>query len=267
MTFAEIAQFSEDEARRHLENLRWPNGITCPHCESKDATRMEGKAHRKGAIQCNDCRQQFTVTVGTVMESTRVPLRKWIMAFHLLCSSKKGYSALQLKRDLGLGSYKTAWFMAHRIRYAMNNGPLSEKLKGTVEMDETYVGGRPRYRSPKNKRGRGTKKTPVVALVERRRRGPIQGGGQREGQDVECGDSTACGQAIYAHDGRATALHPRWSVRRRSQSYPTQRARVRETRGVTLSEHKHSRELFRADKTWTLRCLPQYEPQTHWALR
>lgn len=167
MTLAEIAQFSEDDTRAHLEKLRWPNGPVCPHCESREVTRMKGKAHRKGAIQCNGCRQQFTVILGTVMESTRVPLRKWVMAFHLLCSSKKGYSALQLKRDLGLGSYKTAWFMAHRIRYAMNNGPLSEKLKGTVEMDETYVGGKPRHRGPHNKRGRGTKKKPVVALVER----------------------------------------------------------------------------------------------------
>jgi hypothetical protein len=88
------------------------------------------------------------------------------MAFHLLCSSKKGFSALQLKRELGLGSYKTAWFMMHRIRHAMEAEPMQGMFSGTVEVDETYVGGKPRYRG-ESKRGRGTKKKPVMVLVER----------------------------------------------------------------------------------------------------
>jgi transposase-like protein len=172
MNLVEAASLSDDDARKYLETLRWPNGPVCPHCQSQDVTRMHGKAHRKGAIQCNACREQFTVTLGTVMESSKVPLRKWVLAFHLLCSSKKGFSALQLQRNLGLGSYKTAWFMLHRIRHAMEAGSLAVAFSGTVEIDETYVGGKPRKTnntniSPGAKSGFGTKKTPVVLLVER----------------------------------------------------------------------------------------------------
>ena len=134
---------------------------------------MNGSAHRKGAIQCNACREQFTITVDSVMESSKVSLAKWVLAFHLMCSSKKGISALQLQRELGLGSYKTAWFMCHRIRHAMNDENNQESIKGAVEADETYVGGKPRKcNNPDNnkpaKRGRGAeKKTPVMALVGR----------------------------------------------------------------------------------------------------
>lgn len=164
MTLLEVARMTEDEAREYLESIRWPNGPICPHCESEDVTPLGGKKHRRGVIQCNDCRQQFSVTVNSIMESSHIPLNKWVLAFHLMCSSKKGISALQLQRELGLGSYRTAWFMCHRIRHAMEHGPMSEMLKGTVEVDETYVGGKSR----EGRRGRGSeRKTPVVALVER----------------------------------------------------------------------------------------------------
>jgi transposase-like protein len=166
MTLTEIAKMTEDDARDYLEKLRWPNGPVCPHCESQDVTRLHGEKHRAGTIQCNGCREQFTVTVGGVMESTHVPLVKWVLAFHLLCSSKKGMSALQLQRELNLGSYRTAWFMAHRIRHAMEGQPMQEQLKGYVEADETYVGGKPRFKG-QSKRGRGTTKAPVMVLVER----------------------------------------------------------------------------------------------------
>lgn len=163
MNLLEAARMSEEDARAHLESLRWPDGPICPHCKSENVTRLQGSSHRKGAIQCNECREQFTVTVGTVLESSKVPLNKWVLAFHLICSSKKGMSALQLQRELGLGSYRTAWFMSHRIRHAMDNGPLGEMLEGDVEADETYVGGK-----GTRKRGRGTKsKTPVLTMVER----------------------------------------------------------------------------------------------------
>ena len=122
------------------------------------------KSTRDGVIQCNECREQFTVILGTVMESSHITLRQWVQAFHSMCSHKKGVSALQLQRNLGLGSYKSAWHLAHRIRLAMRQEPLASSLKGTVEVDETYIG--PKH--VRGKRGRGAgKKAIVVALVER----------------------------------------------------------------------------------------------------
>ncbi|HLL89458.1 MAG TPA: IS1595 family transposase [Tepidisphaeraceae bacterium] len=164
----DVCSFTEAQARDYFESRRWPHGPVCPHCGGVKVTRLPatGKA-RPGTIQCNDCRQQFTVTVGTVMEDTHLPLAKWAMAFHLMCSSKKGVSALQLQRNLGLGSYRTAWHLSHRIREAMRCEPAASKLKGQVQADETYVGGKPRYRNADPKRtGRGTTKTPVFLVVE-----------------------------------------------------------------------------------------------------
>ena len=171
MTLIEAARLSENDARRYFEKLRWPSGPICPHCESKNHTRLRGAAHREGTIQCNDCRQQYTVTVGSVMESSKIPLHKWVLGFHLLCSSKKGISALQLQRELGLGSYRTAWFMSHRIRHAMNE--TENQLGNVVEADETYVGGQAKNKhaskkaKDKSRYGRNTDKTPVAVLVER----------------------------------------------------------------------------------------------------
>jgi transposase-like protein len=168
----EIASMTEDEARSLLEDIRWPDGVTCPHCGTvNESTLLQGEAHRPGLFQCNACRGQFTVTTGTIMHRSRISLVKWVLAFHLMCSSKKGVSALQIKRQLRLGSYQTAWHLCHRIRYAMTQGPLAGKLGamgGIIEADETYVGGKPRTgHTDERKRGRGTSKTPVVALVER----------------------------------------------------------------------------------------------------
>ncbi|MCC6398786.1 MAG: IS1595 family transposase [Bacteroidetes bacterium] len=164
---------NEDNARALLEALLWPEGPICPHCGVlDDATKMnreEGTdTHgRKGLYQCRGCRKQFTVTVATIFEDSKIPLHKWLMAFHLMCSSKKGVSALQLQRELELGSYRSAWFMCHRIGWAMMQSPMAEALKlpGVVEVDETYVGGK-----EKGKRGipgKDSKKTPVLALVKR----------------------------------------------------------------------------------------------------
>ncbi len=162
----------EDAARALLEEMRWgKDGAVCPHCggdQPYKITPKEGSKTRKGLYKCRACRKQFTVTVGTVFEDSHIPLSKWMLAIHLLASSKKGMSAHQFHRMLGI-SYKGAWFMAHRLRYAMAEGPLVELMKGTVEIDETYVGGKPRYRG-NSKRGRSaldSNKTPVVALVER----------------------------------------------------------------------------------------------------
>jgi len=165
MTVADLGKLTEDDARAMLEAIRWPKGPVCPHCGALDcSTKLaaNGKA-RAGLYQCNDCRGQFTVTVDSIFEDSHIPLSKWVLAFGLMCSSKKGISALQLQRNLGLGSYKSAWFMAHRIRYAMAVGPFPPKLRGTVEVDETFVGA-----ARKGKRGRGAaNKTPVLALVSR----------------------------------------------------------------------------------------------------
>ncbi|HEY2473038.1 MAG TPA: IS1595 family transposase [Terracidiphilus sp.] len=178
---------SEDAARAYLESILWPDGPQCPGCgvinEATKLQREEGTdTHgRKGLYQCKGCRRQFTITVGTIFEDSHIPLHKWLMAIHLMCSSKKGVSALQLQRELWgeqpakggekkqlKGSYRTSWFMCHRIRWAMTQSPMVDalrKLSGTVEADETYVGGR-----EKGKRGipgAGSKKTPVLALLER----------------------------------------------------------------------------------------------------
>jgi transposase-like protein len=165
LTLTNVGNLTEDGARTTLESIRWPDGPVCPHCASDQVTRIQANSEtiRSGLFQCNGCRGQFTVTLGTIFEDSHIPLRKWVLAFALMCSSKKGISALQLQRNLNLGSYRTAWFMAHRIRYAMTMQPLRSLLQGTVEVDETYVGGK----GP-GKRGRSTeRKTPVVALVER----------------------------------------------------------------------------------------------------
>ncbi|SRR5579885_942120 len=137
----------ENAAREHLEKLRWPNGPYCPHCGNSNQStikRLEGKSHRPGLYQCNECREHFTVTVGSVIERSHIPLHKWVLAFHLMNSSKKGISAQQMHRMLGI-TYKSAWFVCHRIREAMapskSSGPLGGEGK-IVEADTTYIGGK-----------------------------------------------------------------------------------------------------------------------------
>ena len=154
-----------DKAREHLEAINWPEGPFCPHCgETKNVHRLAGKSTRAGLIQCNSCLKNFTVTVGTVFERRKIALNKWMLATYLLSSSKKGMSAHQIGRMLGV-TYKTAWFMCHRIREAMsptNPAPLGGPDK-VVEADETYVGGKAKNRAFRSPRA----KQPVVALVER----------------------------------------------------------------------------------------------------
>lgn len=172
LTLDEIqSRFATDEAARaYLEQIRWPDGVVCPHCKNADQTKFYSiktntkKSIRAGLRQCVECKKQFTCTVGTIFEDSHIPLRKWLVAWYLLCSSKKGISSLQIKRMLGLGSYRSALFMMHRIRYALKHPAFSKQLSGTIEMDETYVGGKFKGGG----RGRGVvNKTPVVALVER----------------------------------------------------------------------------------------------------
>lgn len=171
-----IAGMTETEARAMLEKLRWANGIICPKCGVVgNAHKMVSKAGTKnpvrdGVYKCRDCRKQFTVTVGTIFEDSHIPLHKWLAAIYLMNASKKGISAHQLHRMLDI-TYKAAWFMAHRIRYAMSERPLG-KLLGIIEADETYVGGRESNKHAKKKIKEGGKrgtvgKTAVFALVQR----------------------------------------------------------------------------------------------------
>jgi transposase-like protein len=171
LTLDEIqSRFATAEAaRQYLEEIRWPDGVVCPHCKNADQKRIwEIKASvtakiRAGLRQCGECKKQFTVTVGTIFEDSHIPLRKWLVAWYLLCSSKKGISSLQIQRMLGLGSYRTALFMMHRIRFALKQPSFTGMLKGVVEVDECYIGGK------RTKVGPGYKKnkTAVVSLVER----------------------------------------------------------------------------------------------------
>lgn len=148
-TFAQLTKVfaDEDVAREWLEAKRWPNGPVCPHCGVENrAYRLQAKPTssrpvRKGVWKCKDCRKQFTVTIGTVFAESHIPLNKWMYAIHLMCSSKKGISALQLSRTVEI-TYKSAWFMCHRIRKAMEKDPVRSKMTGIVEADETYIGGK-----------------------------------------------------------------------------------------------------------------------------
>jgi transposase-like protein len=162
-------------AAEYLESIRWPNGPVCPHCGESERKPYALKSKTRRLWKCPACRKQYTVMVGSIFESSHIPLNKWLLAFFLLCSSKKGMSAHQLHRMLGV-TYKSAWFMAHRIREAMKQPPFQTRLSGTVETDETYIGGKPRRANRKadalrkgerKATGRGTEKTPVVVLVQR----------------------------------------------------------------------------------------------------
>ncbi len=153
-----------DKAREHLELVNWPEGPFCPHCgECENLHRLQGKSTRAGLIQCNSCLKNFTVTVGTVFERSKIALNKWMLATYLLSSSKKGMSAHQIHRMLGV-TYKTAWFMCHRIREAMSDDGLPLGGPGQiVEADETFVGGKAKnrkFRKPAPKKA-------VLTLVER----------------------------------------------------------------------------------------------------
>lgn len=190
----------EDAARAHLEKQRWPNGVVCPHCGSDAVTKLQGEKHRTGLFECRvrHCREQFTVTVGTVMESSHLPLTKWTLAIQLMASSKKGVSAKQIERTLGV-SYRTAWFLMHRIREAMKIEDGAAPIGGegkTVESDETFVGGK-----KKNvHRGKPEpKKHAVHALVER--------GGRVRARHVPDVSAKTLRKAIRKHVAKGSTMN------------------------------------------------------------
>lgn len=198
----------ETAARAHLESIRWPDGPYCPHCGSFNAHRMEGDAHRTGLFNCRDCRRQFSVTVGSVFERSHVPLHKWVLATHLMAASKKGMSAHQLHRMLKV-TYKTAWFMAHRIRAAMSNpspGPIGGEGK-IVEADETYHGKAENAAAVRKRKTAPTKggrsgpggKRPIVALVER--------GGEVRAFHMPKVTASNVREVLVKHASRKSRLH------------------------------------------------------------
>jgi transposase-like protein len=188
----------EDAAREYLEAIRWPDGPICPHCGCIGrSSRLEGKSHRKGLLFCGDCRKQFSVTVKTVFERSKIPLNKWVLACHLLCASKKGMSSHQLHRMIGV-TYKSAWFMTHRIREAMKpgGGGLLGSNGGVVEVDETFWGN-----NGKQKKGaRGFEhKMKVVSLVER--------GGEKRSFHVPNVTAKTLGPILRSHISPKARLH------------------------------------------------------------
>jgi transposase-like protein len=178
LTLSTLASHFSDEAEayRLVERIRWPDGPICPHCGSIDRAfyltpKNGGRKTRQGSVstrrvwKCKDCRKQFSVLVGTILSDSHIPLSKWLLAIYKMCAGKNGVSAHELHRDLGV-TYKSAWFMAHRIRLAMERPPLVDKLRGIVEVDETYIGGSRRGTRP-GRPGPESHKVPVVTLVAR----------------------------------------------------------------------------------------------------
>jgi transposase-like protein len=166
-----LACSDETAAVEFMEKQRgWDEHSACPHCGSINVTKMtdgSGGRNKRFLWRCHEdgCKKQYTVRIDTVFEDSRIPLKVWCFAFWTACASKNGVSALEISRKCQI-SYKSALFLMHRIRYAMTAPVQQERLQGTIEADETYVGGKPRFRG-KGLRGRGTPKTPVMALVER----------------------------------------------------------------------------------------------------
>ncbi len=191
---------NERSARAYLEKVRWPDGAECPRCGEKRAHRIKGKSVRRGLWFCGACRKQFTVTVGTLFERSKIPLHKWLLANHLICASKKGMSAHQLHRMLGV-TYKTAWFMAHRIRESMKE-EHTEPMGGegeSVQADETYFGhkhGQTRRRAKKNLAM--SAKRSVVSLIS---------GGKARTFHVRRADSYTVRRILVANVSRKSELH------------------------------------------------------------
>lgn len=154
----------ESKCRDYLESLRWPNGVNCPRCKQEKVYRIA----ERNQFVCSSCEYQFSVTTGTAFHDTHLPLVTWLIATVLICEAKKGMSACQIQRSLGIKTYKTAWFLCHRIRAAMLQ-TSKDKLTGTVEMDETYIGGK-----VKGKGWRKGRENKEIVIGIRKRNGELR---------------------------------------------------------------------------------------------
>jgi transposase-like protein len=180
-----ITRFDTDEkCRMALEKLRWPLGVRCIRCGSEKISRN----YKRNQFECDPCGYHFSVTAGTIFHDSHLPLRKWFIAIYLICESKKGVSALQLKRTLGV-AYKTAWYLCHRIREAVKNDADCDLLSGIVECDETFIGGKAknihRSKLEKMKKGSGyANKTMVVGAIERGGNVRLKAGGDTPTREI-----------------------------------------------------------------------------------
>jgi len=183
-----VDQFhSEEKSRAFLEQVRWPDGVTCPHCGSKSVSRI----NTRNQFECNKLQHQFSVTSGTIFHDSHLPLWKWLLTTYMMIEAKKGVSANQIKRTIGV-SYKTSWYLCHRIRAAMAEA-YPDKLRGTVEVDEAFIGGKSRYKQKKNWREEGgKKKAMVLGIIER-------GGNVRLKYEGEEAYKEVLRQFIYRH--------------------------------------------------------------------
>ena len=230
----------EEAARAHFETVRWPNGPFCPHCGSVNFVRMAGDKHRAGLLNCRDCDKQYSATVGTVFEASHLPLHKWLLVNHLMNASKKGVSAKQVERMLGI-TYKSAWFMCHRIRAAMTD-PNPAPVGGTgkvVEADEAYHGKRETPRSPSAQRGDrpyvhrgregGQQKRPILALVER--------GGQVRTKHVNHVNGANVRDFVVRNADRKSRLHTD-----ESRLYPSVGSEFAKHETVNHGDHEYARD-------------------------
>lgn len=251
------ARFNDpDIAREHLEAIRWPNGPVCPHCGGTERNSlMHGKSHRPGLYFCGDCRDPFTVTVGTVFERSKIGLHKWLLAMQLMCSSKKGMSSHQLHRTLGV-TYKTAWFMSHRIREAMRVGGFAPfgSNGGSVEVDETYVGAQ-LHKANRKSRANAKPKSKVLSLVDRT-------SGTAYSIVINNIDWNTVKPILIeniSHEARVltdegTHLPPRQCVFHEARNRESFDRGIRALVG-SLNPHKHRRRLLLAVQAWHARCL------------